>query len=282
VPAKLWIAMNSPLHRTVTHSMGWRIETWEQPSGAAASQDAQLVWPDPAAARLRVAVLDGVTPTRRCCEIVGVAGPMYAAAIARLALQRPGSGLVDGLQAANRHLHDCALASSRDQTQTCVTAADVFPDGRVEVVRAGDCEAWARTAGGWQRLGTGTALTPSVEAAWQRWQDRHPHVDRDRRHDAEERFFGRPDAWTSTALGRFAQPVIRAFSLSGVTEIVLASDGARLDERRLADLAGWLRSLREWERLRKHLRHAAEKVHDDVTVVRLTRAREPATLSLAA
>ena len=133
------------MHRTVTDVMGWRVETWEQPSGADASQDAQLVWPDHAASRLRVAVLDGVTPTRRCRSVVGVAGPMYAAAVTRLALQHPGSELTERLRAANRHLHDDALDRSRDQAQTCVTAADVFPDGRVEVVRAGDCDAWART-----------------------------------------------------------------------------------------------------------------------------------------
>ena len=190
--------------------------------------------------------------------------------------------MTDGLLAANRHLHDLAVARSRDQAQTCVTAADVYPDGRVEVVRAGDCEAWARTAAGWQHLGTGTALTPAVEATWQRWQDRNPRVDRDRRLDAEERFLGRAEAWTSTALGRFAQPVIREFSLSGVTELVLASDGARLSERLLDDIAGWLAGLREWERRRTHLWRAAEKAHDDLTVVRLTRAREPATLTLAA
>jgi hypothetical protein len=125
-------------------------------------------------------------------------------------------------------------------------------------------------------------LTPAVEAAWQRWQDGHPRVDRDRRHDAEERLLGRAEAWKSTALGRFARPVIRPFSVRGVTELVLASDGARLSERALDDLAGWLAGLREWERRRTHLGRAGEKVHDDVTVVRLTRAREPATLTLAA
>src|SRR6201986_2289304 len=151
------------MQRTVTQSTGWHIETWEQPSGPEASQDAHLVWRDPAAPRLRVAVLDGVTPTRRCRTVAGVAGPMYAAAVTRIALQRSGRGLIESLGAATRHLHDRELGLSRDQAQTCVTAADVFADGRIEVVRAGDCEAWARTAGGWVPLGCGTALTEYAE-----------------------------------------------------------------------------------------------------------------------
>jgi hypothetical protein len=268
------------MQRTVTEVLGWRVETWEEPSGAAASQDAQLVWPDPAAPRLRVAVLDGVTPTRDCREVVGVAGPMYAAAVARLALQRSGSGLVDGLVAANSHLYDGTLRRSRDQAQTCVTAADVFPDGRVEVVRAGDCEAWARTADGWLALGCGTALTAPVAAAWEDWQARNAEVTRDERHDAEERLLGRPDAWTATALGRFARPVLGTFSLRGVSELILASDGARLSERALDDLPSWIASLRGWERERGGGGRAGEKVHDDVTVVRLTRGR--GALALAA
>ena len=268
------------MQRTVTVTMGWRIETWEQPSGDAASQDAHLVWPDPGAPRLRVAVLDGVTPTRRCRDVVGVPGAMYATAVARLALQRPGGALADSLLAANRHLHDPTIARSRDQAQTCVTAADVFPDGRVEVVRAGDCEAWACSADGWVALGSGTALSAPVDTAWEDWQSRNPHVSRDERHDAEERFLGRPDAWTSTALGRFEQPAIRRFALEGVHELVLASDGARLSEQALAELPSWIDGLRAWERERAGERRAAEKVHDDVTVVRLTRGR--AALALAA
>src|ERR687888_2716570 len=175
------------MHRTVTNSMGWRIETWEQPSGDARSQDAQLIWPDPGTPRLRVAVLDGVTPTRDCRSVVGVAGRMYAAAVARLALQRSGGEPGDCLLDANRHLPDRTVPRSRDQAQTCVTAADVFPDGRVDMVRAGDCDAWARTADGWVPLGCGSALTARVAAAWEEWQAANASVTRDERHDAEER-----------------------------------------------------------------------------------------------
>jgi hypothetical protein len=268
------------MHRTITAIMGWRIEAWEQPSGSAASQDALLVWPDPAGQRLRVAVLDGVTPTGSCRSVVGVAGPMYAAAVARLALQRSGGELEECVLEANRHLHDATVARSRDQAQTCVAAADVFPDGRVEVVRAGDCDAWARTADGWTPLGCGTALTERVAARWDEWQGRNADAGREARHEAEEGLLGRPDAWTSTAVGRFDRPVIRRFSAGGVSELVLASDGARLSEPVLDELPTWIGGLRRWERERAELRRAAEKLHDDVTVLRLVRGR--AALALAA
>jgi hypothetical protein len=270
------------MQRTVTASMGWRVEAWEQPSGGGASEDAQLVWPDPGRERLRVAVLDGVTPTRACRGVVGVAGAMYAAAVTRLALQRPGSTLAECVLAANAHLHDASLARSRDQAQACVTAADVFPDGRVELVRAGDCEAWARTARGWVPLGCGSALTAPAAAAWTEWQDRNPGASRELRHDGEEGVLGRPDAWTSSAVGRFARPLIRGFGLAGVCELVLASDGARLSETVLEDLPGWLGGLRGWERERAGLARAGEKLHDDVTVLRLARGRAALSLARAA
>ena len=51
---------------------------------------------------------------------------MYAAAVTRAALQRSGRGLTESLRAANRHLHDHLVTRSRDQAQTCVTAAELF------------------------------------------------------------------------------------------------------------------------------------------------------------
>ena len=266
------------MHRAVGVSAGWRVESWEQASGAGGSQDAMLVWPGPTPGRMRVAAVDGVTPSPGCRTVVGVDGAMYAAAIVRLALQQTERGLEQCVMAANDHLHDPTLTRSRDQMQACVTAADLFPDGRVEVVRAGDCEAWARTHDGWIALGSGTALTADVAAEWDAWQHRHPTIDRATRHDAEERFLGRPQAWTSTALGRFAAPVLRRFTAEHVLELVLASDGARLSEDVLHDLPTWLGELREWEGRRSHLGRAAEKVHDDVTVLRLRSRTVPAVV----
>jgi hypothetical protein len=266
------------MHRAVTACAGWQVESWEQPSGQAGSQDAKLVWSDPTTGRLRLAAVDGVTPSLRCRSVAGVDGAMYAAAIARLALQRTDVALDECVLGANRHLHDPSLVRSRDQMQACVTAADLSPDGHIEVIRAGDCEAWARTEQGWVALGTGTALTDDVAVRWARWQCRNSTIDRDRRHDAEERFLGRREAWTSTALGRFAAPVLQRFSADGVLELVLASDGARLSEDVLDDLPAWLEQLRGWEARRSHLGRAAEKRHDDVTVLRLRPSPVQATM----
>jgi serine/threonine protein phosphatase PrpC len=261
------------MFRAVTECGGWHVESWELPSGDAGSQDAKLIWPDPRGERVRVAVIDGVTPSARCATVVGVDGAMYASAIVRLALQRRDRPLEECVRDANEHLHDPALARSRDQTQACVTAVDVLGDGRVEVVRAGDCEAWARTEEGWVALGSGTALDAAVAAEWADWQRRNPSIDRAARHDAEERFLGRAEAWSATALGRFARPVIRTFSVRGASELILASDGARLSEPVLEELPDWLAGLRAWERTRAGSGRAGEKVHDDVTVLRLTRLR---------
>ena len=257
------------MKQTVTSALKWTIESWEQPSGSEASQDAELLWPHPSGTFLRVAVLDGVTPSAACRTVAGVPGAMYAAAVARLALQHPQHTLTECALEANGVLHDARLGRSRDQMQTCVTAADVYPDGRIEVLRAGDCEAWARTDDGWVELGCGTALTEYAEAAWSDWQHRHPGVDRATRHEGEERFLGHVQAWTSTALGRFATPKLERYTVHGARELVLASDGARLSEAVLEDLPGWLGGLRGWERSRSQLRLAAGKVHDDVSVLRL-------------
>jgi hypothetical protein len=256
------------MHRAVTACAGWRVESWEQASGSAGSQDAKLVWPDPTVG-LRVAVLDGVTPSLRCRTVAGVDGAMYAAAVVRLALQRTGGAPDACVLAANQHLHDPALARSRAQMQACGTVGDLSPDGHVDVVRAGDCEVWARTEQGWVSFGSGSALTADVEAGWADWQHRHSGVSRDVRHDAEERFLGRPEAWTSTAVGRFGAPLLQRFSADGVQELVLASDGARLSAPVLDDLPAWLGELRRWEARRSDLGRAAEKVHDDVTVLRV-------------
>lgn len=121
-------------------------------------------------------------------------------------------------------------------------------------------------------LGSGSALTPQVAAAWDAWQTGNATAGRRLRHHAEERCLGRQEAWTSTAVGRFPRPVLQRFTACEASELVLASDGARLTAAVLDDLPTWLAALRRWEHGRADLRAASGKVHDDVTVLRLRRS----------
>lgn len=127
----------------------WSIETWDQARRpGAVSRDALLVHCCPG--RLRLAVIDGVTPTECIPEYAGVDGAIWAAALVRASLL------------ADSHLDACATAangalraaggvpSPRDRPQASFLAADLS-DGGVELVRAGDCEAWTRVPEGWLR-----------------------------------------------------------------------------------------------------------------------------------
>jgi len=79
-----------------------------------------------------------------------------------------------------------------------------------------------------------------------------------------------PAAWLTAALGRFPDIKTEAAAMESFEELVLASDGARLDPERLSDLGAWLDDLRAWER--EHLRpRAGAKMHDDLTVIRARR-----------
>jgi hypothetical protein len=120
-------------------------------------------------------------------------------------------------------------------------------------------------------LGMGSALTPDSATEWDAWQVAHRTAGRGLRHRAEERYLGRAEAWTATAIGRFSRPATQHFAARDIPELVLASDGARLSADVLDDLPAWLGQLREWERHREELAVAGGKVHDDVTVLRLRR-----------
>lgn len=255
------------MYRATTELLGWQVETWEASSGLGPSQDAKLVVVQ--GDRLRLAVIDGVTPTDQTPTRVGVDGAMYAAALLRLALQNSAATLRDAALATNAALHDPSLARSRDQMQTCVAAVDLRPDGRVTMLRSGDCEAWVRLSdGAWRPLGPGDMLIPHVRAAYEQWKRENPHATREQAHQIEEDLWGRSQAWLTCAVGRFADPVFVEAQAPDVQELVLASDGARLHPDALDDIPSWLAGLREYERVH----HADErKPHDDVTVMRVSR-----------
>jgi hypothetical protein len=222
---------------------------------------------------LRIAAIDGITATERTARPVGGSGAAWAADVTSAALQVPDRPLVAAIVAAHQALHDPTVARSRDRWMTAVAAADLTPsDGQLtgELVNVGDTEVWAHLAGtGWQLLLAPRGLNPpgrqrfddGVAAAralpgpfdWQAW------------FGEEDRLVGRPAAWTCPPLGRFAPlpPVDRLPLPEGCDEVVVATDGARLDPERVADLDRWLAGgLRAAERADERLWHG------DVAVVR--------------
>ena len=230
------------MQHTVVEIDGWRVESWELARDACcASQDAKLVWA--CDDKLRLAALDGVTPTPRTPMYAGVDGAMWATSVLRVALQNPIGSLADCALAANAALYDIDVASSRDQAQACVVAADLQVDGSAVLLRAGDCEAWTATGRAWEPVFAADARTTDAARLLACWAAEHPDASSDERHQIEEDLFGRTSAWNSTAVGRFPRPAIDLARLAGCDRLVLASDGAALNATALLDLPGWLAGL---------------------------------------
>jgi hypothetical protein len=243
---------------------GWRVQTWERArEPGVTSRDSMLV--DVRPGRLRLAVIDGVTPTEATPTWVGVDGAIWAAATVRSALL------------AHVPLEACALAanaalraigpmpSPRDRPQACFAAADLAGDG-AELLRAGDCEAWVEQDGGWRRMFPREIDTPVERARMEQWTREHPDrafLDYDRARPE------RDDIWTTSAVGRLPRPILQRETIANCSALLLATDGARLSQAALTHLPGWL------ERIDEHQRRtpvsAWETGADDVTVVRARR-----------
>lgn len=241
----------------------WRCELWEESAGRLPSQDASAVvlrGDD-----LRVVVADGCTPARETLATAGVDGAAWAAG-ASAAIVRAHADLAAGARAANTLLHDPLVAPHRRQ-QAALVAADFAAAGRVQLVRAADCEAWALRSGRWRRLFPRDQLAPAARTAYRRWLEQHPQRTLEQLLAAEGVLLGERRTWLTAPLGRFPEPTLQAAAVDAWDAVVLASDGARLTPRRLARLDEWLGELRSSER-----RGAGRGAHhDDVTVVRVWR-----------
>jgi hypothetical protein len=239
------------------------VETWESPI---AGQDDVLVSGRETYARL--AAIDGVTPVEGALSPLDTDQARYAAAIVRAALADEGTA-GDALAAAGRFLHDARLPNSRSQAAAAVVAATISRHG-MEIAVAGDCAAYLRRADTWFEIGAIDALTPEANSRWRDWVSQHPDATRAEHHAAEIDLVGSPDDWQNPAVGAFpaAKPQI-AFLDNDWDELVLTTDGSRLDVSLLGRLESWLTGLRDWEEAHaSELGRGGAKVHDDVTVIR--------------
>lgn len=250
---------------------------WASASGCApTSQDAWTI--HAAGDVLRLAALDGITPTSATPERCGLDGAAWAArlAAATLASATPAP---DAMVLANRHLLDqpgTRETLHRDRPHTMAAVADISAvdaaDGadalELTVTIAGDCQAFVERGGRWTEVEPGPLLTDAARAAWRAWRAEHPEV-ADPLNDIAEGYevvVGHPSAWNSPPIGLFdgvSWPT-HHFGTEW-TGVVVASDGARLDPDRVAELDRWLARLRDVE----GVEHGADfKPHDDVVVLR--------------
>lgn len=251
---------------------GFVVDVWEEaaPGAARSSQDSSLVLPFEDG--LRVAAIDGATPHPDQELKVGCDAAVYASALVRLALHSRVPLLV-ALENANETLHVRA-ANVWMIPRATVAAADIgeYDTG---VVRAGDCVAFARHGEAWRplfpeltspaqmRARIAEIGEVSLEALMRMVKENPQGADPTPLED-------RP----TVAVGTFPElRPQRAEVPAGWDELVLASDGARLDAHRVADLERWLADLREWERAGGDGTVEPWKPHDDVTVVRVRPTR---------
>jgi hypothetical protein len=248
------------------------VKVWESASGCApTSQDSWLVaqfddW-------IRLAVLDGITPTAVTPRVVGLDGAAWAARVARSALETTEPA-PNALAAANIELLTRPGTSQRlhrDRPHTMAAVVDITSDDAQRVTIAGDCQAFVAHNCEWRELAGGPLFLDAARSEWAHWRDQAGDIDPvDDIAEAYERILADPARWRSTAIGLFADPHFETIAVAADDwdEVVVASDGARLRPDVIADLGGWLDGLRQHERTE----HAADyKPHDDVVVIHLRR-----------
>ncbi|MEI7743039.1 MAG: hypothetical protein WCK58_04720 [Chloroflexota bacterium] len=242
------------------------VEVWDLPAGR---REDHLVAGHETLAR--IAVLTGVPGASDARSAMGTDEPRFATAVARAAL-RDDASAGTALDAANRALFDPSRTGHRTQASVTAIVATVTRHG-TEILAAGAAGAYALRDGDWFALVPGTPLTSDGEALLRGWSMEHPEATADERAEAVVRLVDDPALWRNPAAGSFARLSPDVVTIDNDwEELVLASEGARLDPSLLGRLEGWIAGLRAWEA--QHavaLGRGGAPVHDDVTVIRVRR-----------
>lgn len=243
----------------------YQVDVWEEPTPGVhrSSQDTSLVLHR--GAGLRVAAIDGATPHPDAEIQLGCDSAVYAAAVSRMALHAPVQ-IEQALATVNARLF--AMSHEPWLRPRCSLVACDLALGELHLVRAGDCQAFVKQDDKWQ------AVMPellSPEARDRRLakygaltlQELLQVEDQD-----PEQFI---EGWLTTKpLGQVADPQLERIEIPGRwQELVLCSDGARLDLGRVNKIEPWLVGLRAWEAEGGDGTVEPWKPHDDVTVVRV-------------
>jgi hypothetical protein len=187
---------------------------------------------------LRIAAIDGVTPSPDTPSRFGLDGAAAAASVVRACLLAP-VGITAAISAASADLYTPGLSLSANSA-ACVAAADIsLSDGVVEIVRAGDCEAYAQAPDGSWRALFGRAASEWADEACRAagW----PFIST----PEYRRIWDTPGAWLTNAVGSVPVPVVEQVRLDpdDWSCLIVASDGAHLDAERASRLDEHLASL---------------------------------------
>lgn len=252
--------------------VGAALTCWSEPGSSATAMQDALHWSSQPGGVLRVAAIDGCTPMRQTPTVAGVNGATYAATVTSSALQehRP---VPEVLESVNAHLFNMApdlVAAARPSATAAVAELTLVSPGlfSVRAWAAGDAQVWVRTTAGWSMLVGGSSCAPEVKERWAPQRDAYKAtgIPFHELQDLEAAFYDDPALFSNhTPLGRFEQLLLQHRS-SEAFEVVCATDGALLTEAALADLDGWIASVRELE-----ARGVARiKATDDLAVIRVT------------
>jgi len=206
---------------------------------------------------------------------MGTDEPRYATGVLRAALREDTSAAA-AAEAANALLFDASRVGNRAQASTAAVVATITRHG-TEVLVAGHGAAFTLRAGDWFALAPGDPRTDEADAAWRGWAAEHPEATQADRAAARLRILDDPDAWRNPAVGAFERlrPVVATID-NDWDELVLATDGARLDPSLLGRLESWIAGLRAWESQHEvALGRGGADVHADVTVIRARRLPLP-------
>jgi hypothetical protein len=251
--------------RTTVEADDWTIEIWEAARERGfPSEDASLVALTGGA--LRLAAIDGVTPTSSSLPVRGIPCGVAAAQLTRAVLLLELTA-DRALERANAALFEPQL-DPRDRCQASVVVADVRGTS-ARLARAADCGAWVRSGAGWSEAFPGDMLRADARSALEESHARHRSAPPTSVAELERRLLRADSAWHTAPVGRYLVPKLEIAECDDVAELVLASDGARLTGERVATgIEQWLDQLRSWERSQPP---SSRKRHDDVVVLRMRR-----------
>lgn len=261
--------------RSEIDAPGYRVTLWEASAlPSSVSQDASFVILRDDT--LRAGVVDGRTPSDEAPLVLGCDLAIHAAQMVRHALH--GRGTIEEALAAANELLNSEQDSERSAfpEATCVVA-DIDAE-TATIVRAGDCEAWTLEAPRWRPLFPEGAMTGEAADRDRQWYRENAGLELADllRQERARDYVNDESAWRTAAVGRFVTPKLERVDLREWTVLLLATDGARLTRERIDRLEDWLAGLREWEATSPNEEGIlARKRHDDVSVLRIERARVP-------